>query len=422
MRVIVSQIGAREHYAVARALHRQRMLAGLVTDWYAPGNPVFRRIGDLAGRCLGGRSRSAFAAYSAEIPVGLVRAFSFRSLLWKWRVRRLAAQGRSHDAYVQTDGAFASAVARLKLPPHGVFFGYSYASLEAMEIEKKRGVFIVLDQIDPGAAEFRWVSEEMSRFPQLAGPSPEFPGAYYERNRREWELADVILVNSEWSREALILQGVPPEKLEVIPLCFERGEENVQGKVENRSKESHIRHSVGSPLRVLWLGQVNVRKGIHYLMEAARLLEGESVRFDVVGSVAISEEAVKSAPANMTFHGSVSRDRAAEWYRQSDLFVLPTLSDGFALTQLEAMAHGLPVITTPNCGRVVVEGGTGFLVAPRDAQALADAVLRFARSPGLALEMAPACRESAKVYSIDAYGERLAGLLEQHNAVDPLAQ
>ena len=243
---ICCQIGAREHYAVPRALHQQGMLAGLVTDWYAFGrqnrkqkastyaklrrdvesgnekSEKSRRFNISAFQHFGRRGQSALSARAEGIPDELVRAFPFRSLLWKWRVRRLAAQGRSHEAYLQTDAAFATAVARLKLPPHEVFFGYSYASLEMLEAEKKRGVLTVLDQIDPGAMEFQLVAEEMARFPELAGPPPEFPAAYYERNRREWELADRIVVNSELCRKALARQGVAPDKLFVMPLAMKQ--------------------------------------------------------------------------------------------------------------------------------------------------------------------------------------------------------
>ncbi len=146
-------------------------------------------------------------------------------------MRRLAAQGRSHEAYLQTDAAFASAVARLKLPPHEVFFGYSYASLEMLAAEKKRGVLTVLDQIDPGAVEFRLVAEEMAAS-RNAGPPPEFPAAYFDRNRREWELADLIVVNSEWTREAMIKEGVAPEKLEIVPLAFEAAQSARQQELD----------------------------------------------------------------------------------------------------------------------------------------------------------------------------------------------
>jgi len=434
---ICCQIGAREHYAVPRALHRQGMLAGLVTDWYAFGrrnrpqdnettrqwdqssNPVVRDPWSVLCRLLSVVCRlvvphSALAARSEAIPDGLVHTFPFRSLFWKWHVRRLAAQGRVYEAYTQTDGAFAAAVAGLKLPPHKVFFGYSYASLEMLAAEKKRGVLTVLDQIDPGAVEFQLVAEEMARFPELAGPPPEFPAAYYERNRREWELADRVVVNSEFCRKALLKQGVPAEKLLVVPLCYEaegttRLRDNETTRPEDGSRKSEVRSRKSDlrPLNVLFLGQVNIRKGIHYLMEAARLLEREKIHFDVVGPIGISPDAVASAPRNFTFHGQATRDQADTWYRKADLFVLPTLSDGFAITQLEAMSHGLPVITTPCCGEVVSDGVDGFIVPPRDAEALAKTFLRYLAEPGLLREQQQAAVEKAKQFTLN----RLAGNL-----------
>jgi glycosyltransferase involved in cell wall biosynthesis len=189
------------------------------------------------------------------------------------------------------------------------------------------------------------------------------PAAYFARREREWSLADRIVVNSRWSFDALVAQGVPAKKLFIIPLCYEPGEENA--KAEGRKQKTE------SPLRVLFLGQVILRKGIQYLLQAAKLLEKENIRFDIVGPVGISDEAVRSAPKNVFFHGRATRDQTMDWYRRSDVFVLPTLSDGFALTQLEAMAHGLPVIATPCCGEVVTDGTDGFIVPARDAQALA---------------------------------------------------
>lgn len=446
MLCLVAQKGAREHYVVARSLHQRGLLAGLVTDWYAFGASQSRKQKPFQGVSLSagqrlisrfsvsafqrfGRPGSAALAARAEgIPDELVHSFPLRSLLWKWRVRQLAKKGRLHEGYIRTDSAFATAVAQLELPPHEVFFGYSYGSLEMLEAEKQRGVVTILDQIDPGAAEFRLVAEEMKRHPEIAGPPLEFPAANCDRNRREWELADIIIVNSEWTREGIVAEGADPGKIEILPLAYEvdgekqpqikaesrkqrTGSGELKTKIKNRFQVSDFRVSALSPLRVLWLGQVNVRKGIHYLMEAARLLEREKVQFDVVGPIGILPTAVATAPRNMTFHGSVSRDRAAEWYRQADVFVLPTLSDGFALTQLEALAHGVPVISTPNCGRVVESGKTGFVVPPRDSPALAEAILRFIRNPDLAQRMAPACRETVIPYSIGNFGRRLITII-----------
>jgi glycosyltransferase involved in cell wall biosynthesis len=330
------------------------------------------------------------------------------------------------------DIAFTKAVARSRLPDHNVFFGYSYMSLEMLEIEKRMGVLTILDQIDPGPVEFRLVAEEMNKHPELAGPAPVYPAAYYERLRKEWDLTDVIVVNSEWSRDALISEGVNAAKIGVLPLAYEGGKAEglrlrngckatagpakAKGQsLDNGDKGFNSGFSPERPLHVLWLGQVNVRKGIHYLIEAARMLQDANVHFDIVGSIGISDQAVASAPSNMTFHGSVSRDRSADHYSKADVFVLPTLSDGFAITQLEAMAYGLPVITTPNCGEVVQDEKNGFLVPACDAQALVVAISRFDQDRGLASKMSNECRATAKRFSIDSYGARLMEIIKKHS-------
>ena len=140
---------------------------------------------------------------------------------------------------------------------------------------------------------------------------------------------------------------------------------------------------------MLWLGTVNLRKGIPYLIEAARQLAGQEVDVQIIvaGPLEISAEAIASAPPNMQFLGRVTRDRTAEVYRDADVFVLPTLSDGFAITQVEAMGNGLPVITTPNCGQVVTEGVDGLIVPAGDATALAAAIARLSADRPLLAEM-----------------------------------
>jgi glycosyltransferase involved in cell wall biosynthesis len=400
LKVVVAQKGAREHYAVAQVLHQRGMLAGLVTDWYA--RPAFKW---LAGH-LGGRVRAAAAARCEAIPDSLVRTFSLRGIAWKWRVRKLAAEGRMYEAHAQTDAAFGHATAALNLPPHDVFFGYSYASLEMLEAEKARGVFTVLDQIDPGAVEHRLVAEEMARHPEIAGSELEFPATSFERNRREWALADLIIVNSEWSRDAIIREGAPADKIEIIPLCYEQKSDAGRAPTETQLP--------GQPLRVLFLGQVNVRKGIRYLIEAARQLSGRAVEFVVAGPTDLRPETVKQAPPNMRWLGPIPRGQATAIYRQSDVFVLPTLSDGFALTQLEAMANGLPVIATPNCGRVVNDGRNGFIVPAADAPALAEAILKFVTEPGLAQTMRPHCLATAREFSLERFGQTLIDAILKH--------
>jgi glycosyltransferase involved in cell wall biosynthesis len=195
---------------------------------------------------------------------------------------------------------------------------------------------------------------------------------YNDRRQAEWALADLVLVNSRWSADALVRQGVPLSKIIVIPLAIDLARDHLLVPVKPEGA-----------LKVLWLGSVILRKGIPYLVEAARRLRPQDIEFLLAGPLGISAEAIRSFPDNMKILGRVTRDQLSAIYRRAHVFVLPTISDGFAVTQLEAMAHGLPVVTTRNCGEVVTDGVDGLLVPARDSQALADALARLNDDRGL---------------------------------------
>lgn len=404
MQVVVAHKGAREHFLAARALHRKGMLAALVTDWYAPVSPALaQRLKALSP----GLAR-ALGAQATDLPRGRVHALNGLGLYSRWSLGRAERAGRLMSALARDDERFARRVARLDLPPHQAFLGFSYAALEALQAAQARGALTLVDQIDPGRVEWDMVREESLRWPDYSAPMAEEPAGYYERARLEWSLADVTLVNSEWSRTALIQQGAPRDRIEVIPLAYE---------AESPALEARARAAEG--ITVLWLGSVILRKGIAYLVEAAREMAGEPVTFLVAGPIGIRAAALRQAPGNIRWLGAVPRSEAHRLYRSADVFVLPTLSDGFAITQVEALAHGLPVVATPNCGAVVQEGRTGFLVPARDARALASALRRFIREPGLANSMRSACLAEAARYSVASYADRLEAILTSRISMRP---
>jgi glycosyltransferase involved in cell wall biosynthesis len=318
-----------------------------------------------------------------------------------------------------------------------IFFGYDTGFLEPARWIKARGGKSIICQMDPARYEVDLVKGEEKRWPGWAKRTVDVPEVYFQRRKQEWAVADLVMVNSEWTRQALMKQGLNESKLVVVPLAYEAPPVENQARGDgrgrlpkvalggrhsppaagavNRGINSGFRSPVSSfspqrPLRVLFLGQVILRKGIQYLIEAARFLEKESIHFDVVGTIGISDEAIASAPSNMTFHGPVSRDRTGEFYRSADLFVLPTLSDGFALTQLEAMAYGLPVIATRNCGEVVTDGVDGLIVPASDANALAEAFQLILQDPAKLEAMIAATQAKVEQFSLDRLGENLAVL------------
>jgi glycosyltransferase involved in cell wall biosynthesis len=155
---------------------------------------------------------------------------------------------------------------------------------------------------------------------------------------------------------------------------------------------------------------VILRKGIQYLMEAARRLERERIQFEVVGPIGISRTATATAPSNLTFHGRADRLQTANWYQRADVFVLPTLSDGFAITQLEAMAYGLPVVATDCCGEVVADGVDGFIVPARNVDALVQAFQQYLQRPELLSAQSEAALRKAQQFNLSRLAENLMRL------------
>jgi glycosyltransferase involved in cell wall biosynthesis len=400
---ICAQIGAREHYAVPRALNQIGRLRTVYTDFWAGAG-----LRQLAAQWSNSSLRSLAARFHADLTDACVRSLNLRTFFWELNARlmrnRRSATGL-YQGYLDFGRRFACGVrdsirSQRNIPPNTIFFAYDTGALEVMEWLQERRIYCVLDQMDPSRVEVDLVHEEEKTWPGWQDHSTDVPEDYFRRRELEWKLADRIVVNSEFCRRALIRQGVLSEKILVVPLSYEAGE--TQPMLDRPSNDEH--------LRVLWLGQVNLRKGIPYLLESARLLLTEKVRFDVVGPVSISSDAVASAPANVTFHGRVNRNQIGEWYRKADIFVLPTISDGFALTQLEAMAHGLPVIATPNCGEVVRHEVDGLIVPARDAEALALAIHRYLQDPGLLQDHRAAAPINASRFSLNSLATNLAQL------------
>jgi glycosyltransferase involved in cell wall biosynthesis len=375
---IISQIGSRQHYGVPRGFETTCQLKRFYTDAWCPR---------FAGRLLryGNAPLRAFAArWHGEVPSKKVVSFNVQAIRDGITLARAKKQTQeeTYREYLRIGRIFDQSVAD-HLTPDGrvdpsadAFFGFNTGALQTLRLLRTRGVRTVLDQIDPAKVEEDMVFAEAEKWPGWQSISGRVPQEYWDHMAAEWEAADLVLVNSEWSRKALVAQGVPNNKICIVPVAYEPD----VGPIPLPRRDT-------GPLTVLWLGSVILRKGIPYLIEAAKLLTGTKLKFIVAGPIGISQQALSSAPANMTFMGRVTRDQTDQVYQSADIFVLPTISDGFAVTQVEAMSKGLPVITTPNCGQVVTDGLDGLVVPAGNSAALAEAIAKLDNDRPLLAEM-----------------------------------
>src|SRR5439155_1566699 len=116
-------------------------------------------------------------------------------------------------------------------------------------------------------------------------------------------------------------------------------------------------------------------KGVAYAAETARVLDG-IVEFRWVGPIRLLSNAQNQVRSYLQLIGAVPRNLIQPHFDWADVFFLPSVCEGSATVTYEALMSGLPVVTTPNSGSVVIDGINGFIVAASDTQAMVERIRR----------------------------------------------
>ncbi len=307
---------------------------------------------------------------------------------WMRVIARLA-----RDNQPLRDATFDRVAARF-IRPCDIFHGWSHQCLHSLRRAKALGaVTFVERQNAHDRVQYRLVGEEFERW-GFRGHEPVRPWGM-RRGLAEFETADFITVPSRFAYESMLAEGIPEARLFLIPYGVDV-----------------TRFTPGEPprdvFRLLFVGQVSLRKGVPYLLQAWERLRLPQAELWLAGRVTPDAQRVVAPYRNhptIRFLGHV-RDVPAV-YRQASAFVLPSIEEGSALVTYEAMAAGLPLIFTYNSGAVARDGVEGIQVPIRDVDALAAAIERLYREPDLRREMGRAGRQRAEAYTWEAAGERL---------------
>lgn len=380
-----------------RVLSAANSLCGLITDaWVSPQNPLG----------ITSRMRERFHPDLATAPVHswnlATAAFELNARIHKmtgWSLMIQRNQWFQQRAIFELDRICGN------LKGEDVtLFAYSYAAYGLLKFARARGWRTVLGQIDPGPVTERVAKQLTTEALGKVEDHRFAPQPYWDDWQEECALADQIVVNSIWSRDALVSEGIEANKINVVPLAYASPSE---AKDFQRCYPETF--TVQRPLRVLFLGQVTLLKGILPLLEAARLVEREPIEFQIVGTLHAHLPAEMRNRPNVFWMGGVKRSEVAEYYREADVFVFPSYSDGFGLTQLEAQAWKLPVIASRFCGDVVRDGDNGFLLNELSGKAIADLLLELLHHPNQ-LRQLSAQSEVGEKFSMNSLASALLSL------------
>jgi glycosyltransferase involved in cell wall biosynthesis len=220
------------------------------------------------------------------------------------------------------------------------------------------------------------LTEEQKRW---GSPYPPISPHYSRLCRETVEHTDYVFTQSEFVRDSFLREGMDPSRVLEFTIPMNLG----------WFRPAEAARPASRPLTLLNTGALCLRKGTPYLLEAFRLvLEKEpAARLRLSQSVRDDAKGVLSRYAGLPIDWSPylnlqfedQRKQYVERFQTSDIFVFPSIEDGFAIVVAEALACGLQVITTKNTGAsdLVEPGENGEIVPIRDPQALADAIIKL---------------------------------------------
>ncbi len=295
-----------------------------------------------------------------------------------------------------------------RLTTTDVFQGVTGQCAESIRKAQKLGCGTLLDVVTTHIEDF---GEEQRRECIRFGVRPSINRGLRRRIQREYENADLIRVMSKRAQQTFLDRGFTDGRVRVVtpPLEFE---EFPEAKFDEPK------------FRVSFVGLIEPWKGFHYLIEAFNSLnlpDSELILWGGSGSRPANrylQEQMARNPAIVVRPVEVRSLGYGEVYAKSSVLVHPSLADGFGYVVAEAMASGIPVIVTDKTGAadLIVDGQNGYIVPPRDSEAIRDRLENLANNPGLLREMGRAARETARSLTFEKFRQQYVSCLDALSA------
>lgn len=375
-------IGRFHHFDLARQLAMRGMLKRLFT-----GYPSWKIRGEA-------------------IPEDRVTTFPWLQTTYmamgKWR---LLGEGRFERDFAWYAHETLDRHAAVHLPKSDVLFALSGSGLRCGRAMHARGGKFVCDR---GSSHIRFqdsiLRDEFARWgDEFRGVDPRVMA----KEEAEYEACDLVTVPSAFAFRSFVEMGVPESKLRKVPYGVDFW------------RFSRVEEPAPEGFDVLFVGQISFRKGLPYLLEAFSRFSHPNKRLILVGSMCPEAERYlrgRPLPERIEFKGHIPQPELKYIMSRSHVMVLPSVEEGLALVQAQAMACGCPVIATPHTGAedLLTDGLEGFIVPIRDPVAIAEKLQALADDPELRRRMSAAALERVSCLGgWDDYGRRMAGLLNE---------
>jgi glycosyltransferase involved in cell wall biosynthesis len=308
----------------------------------------------------------------------------------------LGSQGPIDWVYASLDRH----VAQHHLQEIDAVYAYEDGAATTFHAAKQQGIKCLYDLPIPFYRTVHDIQrEEANRFPSLSAGlrATHEPADKLQRKEQEIQLADQIFVASSFTKNSLLSVGIKPEKISVIPYGAPVDYFQPQPKTDTL-------------FRALYVGRVAAHKGVHYLLQAWQALQLPEAELVFVGVNDFPAGWLDQYAENFSYVPSVPHASLNQYYTSANVFVFPSLLEGFGMVLLEAMSCGIPVITTDNVGAadIITDGVEGFIIPIRDVEALKEKLDWCYSHPQELAEMGQAARQKAEQLTWSLYRQKLA--------------
>lgn len=344
-----------------------------------------------------------------ELPLSKIDTFPFREILRTF-ASRYANATITDFIWEWAELKFDSRVASFLNSEHSHVHVYEFAALETLKRAKKIGVYSVYEQPSQHHSFFTNIAhQQIKLFPELnsSATSLLIDEKAKRRNKRRDEelmLADTILCNSSFTKSTLVGAGVDDSKIKVVPYGFPTP---ISKLAEKKSDKPFVFFNAGTQ---------NLRKALHLLYKAWEICDFKPHEAELwlIGKMNLPESLRKNLPGKVVVRDSIPRTELMQIYQEADVFVLPTLADGFGMVISESMANGLPVITTQNSGGpdIIENEKDGIIVEAGNLEALVESMRWSIKNRDKISQMGKVAWEKSKTYQWHDYRKRLISTLE----------
>ncbi|MBK6800165.1 MAG: glycosyltransferase family 4 protein [Novosphingobium sp.] len=296
----------------------------------------------------------------------------------------------------------------LNTPERLALWGFNGSSLETFEHAATLGHLRILDRTIGDARAYNASMDGfLDQFGEWFLPNERaFPDSTIASDQAEYELANCILVGSEFAAATVREHGgeAVEGKVRVLPYCFD---EALFSKIPSPAPVAR-----DQPLKMLFIGQANPRKGVHHLLDAISRIPVADATLTMVGDLRIPQEVFARHADRVKYLPTVPRAAIPAIMADHHVLVFPSYFEGSALSLLEALASGMAIIQTRASGNGVTPN-TGILLEQPDTDALHQAMLYAVANRDRVDAWRSAAQSEAKRYSFACYRENVGALLDE---------